>query len=200
MGSTRKILQHVLEERRAMALRNDISAKEQAELLGLSLATWYQTKRRYKDTGRRSGPPPLKYTEELVRRICAALEGGASRRAAAESNGISFMCLEHWLNPLDKILDEEQYLFLTESLQEAEARAELTHSGSIHRAGVEGDWRASDKWLAKRRPKDWADVPTPIASPTFNLVLIGGNQAQQVIDTTIAPTIAPTKALDNGEE
>jgi hypothetical protein len=80
-------------------------------------------------------------------KVVQALKAGNTRRAAAGYAGIHLDTFYEWLkNPK-----------FSDSVMEAESAAEVMCATTIVNAARNGDWRAADKWLSKRRRDDWAD-------------------------------------------
>lgn len=91
---------------------------------------------------------PSKFNDERVGRICEALRNGSTRRAAALSVGVSEDTLARWL---------ENFADFAESIARAEAECEAAMAGVIASAATEGDWRAAECWLKRRRKADWSE-------------------------------------------
>jgi hypothetical protein len=90
---------------------------------------------------------PTKYTEERIAAICDDLRKGASRRDAAEHNGISYDALNEW---------EKRYASFASRLARAEAdcATSMAERMTIHALT---DWHAAESWLKRRRRDDWGD-------------------------------------------
>lgn len=93
---------------------------------------------------------PTKYSAARVKAICAALSEGATRTAAAQSNGINRDTLREWM---------QDYPAFSGAVMRAEAEAEQAMSRALHAAatGKEPDWRAAESWLKRRRREEWGD-------------------------------------------
>ena len=99
---------------------------------------------------------PSKYNESLVTAICNALEAGATKTAAAESNGVEYETFRRWM--FSKV--EFHALVIR-----AEAKAEMRFTATITKAAqgtkdIPGDWRAAESWLKRRRRAEWGDNTT----------------------------------------
>lgn len=98
---------------------------------------------------------PPKKNEARVYEILQGLSIGMSRRAASALGGISDDTLRRWMKSDDT---------LAHSVERAEATASQTAVESIHRASIDGDWRAAAWWLERRRPEEWGkrtQIETP---------------------------------------
>jgi hypothetical protein len=89
-----------------------------------------------------------------VAEICALLERGSSRSAAAKQCGVGWSKLSHWRRDHDDIRT---------MIDAAEARAECTFSDRLSRLSENGSLGATTFWLERRRRKTWGkDRPEPI--------------------------------------
>lgn len=96
---------------------------------------------------------PTKYSKARAESICKALQIGATRTTAAESNGIEYETFRRWMN--DNV---EFYAAVTH----AESQAELMFTATLYKSAkgtteIPGDWRAAESWLKRRRRIDWGD-------------------------------------------
>jgi hypothetical protein len=98
---------------------------------------------------------PTKFNQARAAAICDALRKGATRKAAAEANGITYDCLLDWLHAGEKAQAGPFFQFF-QSVTCAEADAENTCSASLLEAAPK-DWRAAEAWLKRRRREEWGD-------------------------------------------
>ena len=96
---------------------------------------------------------PTKYSKARSEAICKALQIGATRTAAAESNGIEYETFRQWM------IDNLEF---SAAVTHAESQAELMYSATMYKAAkgtaeIPGDWRAAESWLKRRRRHEWSD-------------------------------------------
>lgn len=92
---------------------------------------------------------PTKYDDERAKRIADLLRAGNTRKTSAEAGGICFDTFSTWI---------ERFPGFSAAVSRAEAEAEALHVTTIMKAAREGDWRASESWLKRRRRADWGDT------------------------------------------
>lgn len=93
---------------------------------------------------------PTKYEDVRADKICGLLRAGCTRKASAESSGITYQTFLRWL--------ETNVSFVT-SVSRAEADAENIMAAVIQKAATKGDdWRAAESWLKRRRRDEWGDA------------------------------------------
>ena len=92
---------------------------------------------------------PTKYDDERAKKICDLLRAGNTRKTSAEAGGIDFQTFLNW--------EKGNSVFST-IVTRAEAEAEALHVTTIMKAAREGDWRASESWLKRRRRSEWGDA------------------------------------------
>jgi anti-sigma-K factor RskA len=91
---------------------------------------------------------PTKLTKALAESILGELRAGATRTAAAESNGIPRETLSRWM---------ARFVTFRHEIMAAEAQAEVRATITLRQAG-ETDWKAALAWLERRRHADWGKV------------------------------------------
>jgi hypothetical protein len=111
---------------------------------------------------------PTMLTPERAEAIVRSVMGGATKENAARAAGINPATLFDWqarghraLETVDSAAmvetDERRYAEFAEALMRAEATIEEAVASSFYIAAVNGsDWRASEAWLKRRRPEEWA--------------------------------------------
>jgi len=93
---------------------------------------------------------PTKANQERMEAICAMLEIGATRKDAANANGIHYSTFIDWMNLFP---DFPAAVETSEGVIAAKMTARL-YSEAIKEGG---DWKASLEWLKRRRRDDWGD-------------------------------------------
>jgi len=88
---------------------------------------------------------PTKQREVVVQAILETLRKGNTRQASALSAGISYGTMARWCQEDDEF---------RESVENAEAEAEILHVQNIQLAGIK-EWTASAWWLERRRHGQW---------------------------------------------
>lgn len=91
--------------------------------------------------GRRS-----KYTPEIVKKLCHAIELGATYELAAKYAGISYETFNEWRKTKPQF---------SEQLNEAEGKATVGWLTFIEGSAAEGQWQAAAWKLERRYPQDY---------------------------------------------
>lgn len=91
-----------------------------------------------------------KRTPEVEKRILDALRVGATQRDAAAAAGIDETTLWRW---------KEAFADFAESVTRAEGACAARMAARIYQEATkdDGDWRASESWLKRRRRDEWGD-------------------------------------------
>lgn len=82
-----------------------------------------------------------KYTPEVVQRLVAAIELGATYELAAQAAGVDYATFARWVNEKDEF---------RETVKLAEGKSALAALAIVQRAAAERDWQAA-AWLLERR-------------------------------------------------
>ncbi len=90
-----------------------------------------------------------KINPESIKRICNAIELGATYTIAAEAGGISRGTLYNWFDRAKKPRADKAYVRFLEQFTAAESRGALHLLGEVKRHSVK-DWRAA-AWVLERR-------------------------------------------------
>lgn len=91
-----------------------------------------------------------KRTPEMVEGILQALRDGCTQRDACESNGITWDTFNRWR------MEDEEFRRDVSRAESQIARfmaARLRAEAAKH----DGDWRAAESWLKRRRREDWSE-------------------------------------------
>ncbi len=89
-----------------------------------------------------------KRTPSVEGALFLALREGCTRRAACAAAGISHDTLYAWINEFPDFSD---------AVTRAEYQAEVGFTRVIQKAATEGDWKAAESWLKRRRKDDWSE-------------------------------------------
>ena len=100
---------------------------------------------------------PTKLDDLTAKRICDALKAGVSRRAAAAAGNVDYATFKRWMAS-----DDDLNRAFRARVEAAEASPEREAVDCIMNAVREGDWKAADTWLSKRRAIDWASKAAAI--------------------------------------
>jgi transposase-like protein len=107
-------------------------------------------------------------TPERAEAIVRSVAGGATKENAARAAGVHPATLFDWQARGNKALEEVDsaamvggseavYAEFAEALMRAEATIEDAVASAFAVAAMNGtDWRASEAWLKRRRPEEWA--------------------------------------------
>jgi len=103
------------------------------------------------------GGRPTKFNSERARVICERLAEGWTRKAAAEASGVDYATFARWLAGDTESICEAELCEFREQITRAEAEAEGRMTRAISQAASDGDWRAAESWLKRRRYQEWGD-------------------------------------------
>lgn len=96
---------------------------------------------------------PTKCTPENIERVCEALALGVSWAAAAAHAGLTERCVMEWC---ERGRDgEEPFAQFLLSATRARDAAEVRMASIVIRAAEEGDAKAAQWWLERRRSASW---------------------------------------------
>ena len=98
-----------------------------------------------------------KFTSERAHAICALVRAGVSKKAAANQEGISEVCLHDWIKR--GRLGERPYAVFAEEMEIAAGAAEATIVQKVFSA-ADGDWRAGAWWLERRNQAEYGAKQT----------------------------------------
>ena len=124
---------------------------------------------------------PREKRETLIKLISA----GNYQRTACRAAGISEAQFYKWKREGEQARDDlengvaltetqEELVWFVNELDEARAKAEAALVARWYTEGVDGDWRAAERFLAKAFPERWADPATRLEVTGAN----GGPVAQ----------------------
>lgn len=99
---------------------------------------------------------PTKLDPARQAAIVAALAIGATRKDAAEANGVDYRTFLNWFQ-WGEVATRGQYFQFFQSVTRAEAEARIKFTNTIARAAANDDWRAAETWLKRRDRENWGD-------------------------------------------
>jgi len=99
---------------------------------------------------------PSKLTPEVQERIVDAILHGATYRDASEAAGIAYNTFNEWMK---KGADAKTGKFreFNDSVETANAQCAVNFTRVIQSKAAQGDWKAAEAWLKRRRREDWGD-------------------------------------------
>ena len=97
----------------------------------------------------------LKLTEEVQDKICVAIRLGNDKKVAAALAGVSETTFYRWLEIAELPNAKKEYREFRESIERAEAEAEVTRIARITQAADNGTWQAASWWLERKFPERW---------------------------------------------
>jgi len=98
---------------------------------------------------------PTKLTKEVTNRICLAIRAGNYAKVAAAMAGVSETTYYKWLDLSDKPNAKKEYKEFRESIEQAEAEAEVAAIARIRQAADNGDWKAAGWYLERKHGERW---------------------------------------------
>ena len=99
---------------------------------------------------------PTKLDPARQAAIVAALAIGATRKDAAEANGVAYTTFLTWVQRGEKA-SRGQFHEFHNAVARAEAEARLKFTQTIASAARDGDWRAAETFLKRRDRENWGD-------------------------------------------
>jgi hypothetical protein len=93
---------------------------------------------------------PTKLTKEITERICLAIRAGNYAKVAAGMAGVSETTYYRWLELSEEPNAKKEYREFRESIERAEAEAEVAAVARIKQAADNGTWQAAS-WLLERK-------------------------------------------------
>ena len=93
---------------------------------------------------------PTKLTQEVTDRICLAIRAGNYAKIAAGMAGIGETTYYKWLDMAEQPNARKEYREFRESIERAEAEAEVSRVARITQAADNGTWQAA-AWLLERK-------------------------------------------------
>jgi hypothetical protein len=93
---------------------------------------------------------PTKLTQETIDKICLAIRAGNYAKIAAQMAGIGESTYYEWLSIAKEPDCDVLFTELAESIQRAEADAEVAAVALIRQAANNGSWQAAG-WLLERK-------------------------------------------------
>lgn len=96
---------------------------------------------------------PTLCTPEVTERVCEALALGVSWAAAAAHAGLTERCLMEWCER--GRAEEEPFAHFLQETTRARDAAEVRMASIVIRAAEEGDAKAAQWWLERRRSASW---------------------------------------------
>jgi hypothetical protein len=91
-----------------------------------------------------------KRSPEVEAGILQALRDGCTQKDACESNGVTWETMNRWR------LDDPEFR-LAVSRAEAEVARAMAARLRVEATKADGDWRAAESWLKRRRREDWSE-------------------------------------------
>jgi hypothetical protein len=98
---------------------------------------------------------PTKLTPEIVDKICLAIRIGNHAKVAAALAGIGETTYYKWLEKADEPNAKKEYREFRESIERAEAEAEIEAVSRIRQASNNGDWKAAGWYLERKHGDRW---------------------------------------------
>ena len=93
---------------------------------------------------------PTKLTQEITDRICLAIRAGNYAKIAAAMAGVGETTYYRWLELSAEPNAKKEYREFRESVERAEAEAEISAVARIKQAADNGTWQAAS-WLLERK-------------------------------------------------
>ena len=98
---------------------------------------------------------PTKLTKEVTERICLAIRVGNHAKVAAALAGIGETTYYEWLKKSEEPNAKKEYREFRESIERAEAEAEMEAVARIRQASNNGNWKAASWYLERKHSERW---------------------------------------------
>jgi hypothetical protein len=98
---------------------------------------------------------PTKLTPEVVKKIVLAINAGNYAKVAAQMAGIGETTYYRWLELSEKPNARKEYREFRESIERAEAEAEVIALTRVRQAADNGDWKAAGWFLERKHGDRW---------------------------------------------
>lgn len=98
---------------------------------------------------------PTKLTPEVVKKIVLAINAGNYAKVAAQMAGIGETTYYRWLEMSEKPSARKEYREFRESIERAEAEAEVIALTRVRQAADNGDWKAAGWFLERKHGERW---------------------------------------------
>lgn len=113
---------------------------------------------------------PSSLTPAVTEKVCEALKLGVSWEAAAAHAGVSAATIYRWLAQADDDKKNKMFREFREQTTRARDSSEVRMAAIVMKAAQEGDAKAAQWWLERRRSASWGrqdsmDVTVKKADP-----------------------------------
>ena len=125
-----------------------------------------------------------KLDSERQKKLLAAIRHGNDKKVACVLAGISEATLYRWLEQSKKRGARAELREFRESLERAEAEAEVIKVGRINQAADNGRWQAAAWWLERKHPERWGQqtkIKTEVSGPNGEPISISIEEARKVV-------------------
>lgn len=124
---------------------------------------------------------PTKCTPEVTELVCEALSFGVSWEAAAAHAGVAVSTVHNWIAQAADDVDGGQYSEFLERTTRARDAAEVRMARIVIQAAEDGDAKAAQWWLERRRGDSWSakqTVTVDAPDPTRGIAALLGKLAE----------------------
>jgi hypothetical protein len=101
---------------------------------------------------------PTKLDQELQKKITDAIQSGVDKKVAAAMVNIGEATLYRWLKDAEAPDASIELQEFRESIERAEAEAEVIKVARITQAANNGNWKAASWWLERKHPQRWSET------------------------------------------
>jgi aspartokinase len=101
----------------------------------------------------------LKLNKELIDKAHRLISEGHYAIVVCSYLGITESCYYNWIQKAKADIERNKkslYVEFLESIQEAEAKAEMRHLQNITKASMDGTWQASAWYLERKHKQRWS--------------------------------------------
>ena len=125
-----------------------------------------------------------KLDSERQKKLLSAIRMGNDKKVACAVAGISEATLYRWLELAQKKNARAELREFRESLERAEAEAEVIKVGRINQAADNGRWQAAAWWLERKHPERWGQqtkIKAEVSGPNGEPIAISIEEARKVV-------------------
>lgn len=101
---------------------------------------------------------PTKLSPEITSRIMTAIQSGNDKKVAAAMAGIAEATFYRWLQESEAEDAPQELIEFRESVERAEAEAEVIKVAQISQAASNGNWKAASWWLERKHANRWGQT------------------------------------------
>lgn len=144
-----------------------------------------------------------KLTPEVVDKICIAIRAGNYAKIAAAMAGVAETTYYRWLEMAEEPNAKKEYREFRESINRAEAEAEVAAVARIRQAADNGTWQAAGWLLERKNGERWGrndKVRQEITGANGGPISMSINEARDAVLAFLEEGENKNGSFDSGED